>query len=202
MRPALLCLPLTLAACANTMNGEVDGRSVGSAHDAIFELETIDLGPLGSYNTLWLIITGASDACEGLDELWDADGDCEEYCEELEPIARDHLPHSEVWTLSIWIAGTEEIEGLYSHGGWADLDGFGASIERWEVEALRDPAICEEMCEDGETIPSDSENSTDGSIEIQTYESKESLEGEYTIEFDDDVVEGHFSANWCDIFDL
>lgn len=198
MRSASLCALLAMFGCANTMNGEVEGEKVGGADDAIFQLEA-----LASLNTGALVITGASDACEYLDRVEGLGGDCEDYCEELQPIARDHLPNGDLWTLTIWFMGLEGVERSYGHGGWADLDGFGAIIDRSNVEHWRDAEECTQACQADDMFgDGNTESSSGGTLTITSYETREILEGEYTIEFGSDLVEGHFSADWCDLVEL
>ncbi len=200
--PSLVLLCAALAGCANTMRGQVDGEPVGPAHDAIFQLATTDLGLLGTYHWIGLAITGASDACEGLDEMEELGGDCVDACEDLDEIAHDHLPANDMWTLWLVLASDDDITGVYPHTDQADFDGFGATIEHADVEALRDFDECVDACEDGDIYPSDTDNSTGGQVEITEYESREQLQGTYSIEFGADVVEGQFKASWCEIFDL
>jgi hypothetical protein len=202
MRRAVLTLPLTLCACANTMSGTVEGERVGRANESIFQLASYEVPLVGTLTGVGIAITGAKDSCEGLDELEAVSNDCVDQCEELEAIAADHLPSNEIWTLWIWLISDDEVEGHYLHSDESDFDGFGASIDRADVSALRDFDECVALCQDDEPIPTMSESSTGGSIELTSYESHDRLEGEYSIEFGADVVEGHFSAEWCEIFDL
>ena len=195
-------LTLALLGCANTMHGTIGGEDVGGADDAIFQLETYDVPYLGTYTGVALAVTGAQDACTGLDALAEVEGQCSEQCEQLEAISRDHLPPDEVWTLWIWLATDAEIVGIYEHGTESDWDGFGAAIERDDVSALRDFETCVAACEDGELIPSTDESSTGGELEITDYTAGEELQGEFRITFDSGEVEGHFSASWCEIFEL
>ncbi len=202
MRRVLFILPFTLMGCANTINGKVDGERVGSVKESIFQLVSYDVPLVGTLTGIGVAVTGAKDSCEGLDELNNVSHDCVDQCEELELIAADHLPSNEIWTLWIWLVSDDSVEGHYLHADASDFDGFGASIDKSDVSALRDFDTCLEMCQEDESIPTTSEDSTGGTIELTGYESRDRLEGEYTIEFGTDVLEGHFAADWCEIFDL
>jgi len=59
-----------------------------------------------------------------------------------------------------------------------------------------------QLCQDDDPIPTTTESSTGGTLELTAYDDREQLEGQYSIEFGTDVVEGHFSADWCEIFDI
>ncbi|MFH1463929.1 MAG: hypothetical protein ABIO70_06065 [Pseudomonadota bacterium] len=201
MRPALLCLPLALTACANTIHGEVNGERAGGARDAIFQVYSLDLGPLGTITGIALAITGASSACETLDALQSLSSDCNDQCDELGQISHDSLPPADLWTLVIGAGTDDEVLGTYPHTDQADFDGFGATIEHDDVSAWRDYDDCMALCEAGEEVPSDSESSTGGELTITDYTSGEELVGEYRIEFGGDELTGHFSASWCEIFE-
>lgn len=202
MRFPLIVLPLSLLACSNTMHGTVEGEKVGRANESIFQLVAYEVPLLGTLTAIGFAITGANDSCEGLDELDSVSNDCVDRCEELEIIAADHLPSNDIWTLWVWLVSDDAVEGHYLHSDQSDFDGFGASIDRADVSALRDYDACLDLCLDDDPIPTTSESSTGGTVELTAYESNESLEGEYSIEFGTDVVEGHFSADWCELFDL
>lgn len=201
MRPLALLPLLALPACANTIHGEVDGEDVGAVRDAVFQLEVLEIPFVGSVTGVALAITGATDACEGYDELGSVDDDCTDRCEELAVIAEDHLPSDDLWTLWVWLATDDEVVGHYEHADENSFDGFGASIQHDEVSALRDYEACIALCEVGEDVPSTSTDSTGGTIEVTAYESADSLEGEFTIEFGADTLEGRFAAGWCELFD-
>jgi len=202
MRFPLMALPLGLLACSNSMSGTVEGERVGRANESIFQLTSYEVPLVGTLTGVGVAVTGARDSCDGLDELDAVSNDCVDRCEELEVIASDHLPSDEIWTLSIWMVTDDAVEGHYLHSDESDFDGFGANIERADVSALRDFDECVALCQDGDPIPTTAENSTGGTMELTGYESHERLYGEYSIEFGADVVTGHFSAEWCEIFDL
>jgi len=198
MRPVTLPLLLALIGCANTMHGEVEGEKVGAPKDAVFQIESV-----GALVGGGLVLTGASDSCDYLDAIETVGGGCEEYCEEIQPIARDHLPNGDLWTLTILYLSLDQVVRSYGHGGWADMDGFGATIDRRDVSHLRDVDECIQMCQmDNLDGDGNSENSTGGALHITDYQTGESLEGEYSIEFGGDLVEGHFSANWCEVVEM
>jgi hypothetical protein len=202
MRQALLLLPLSLLACSNTMQGTVDGERVGRANESIYQLISYEVPLVGTLTGIGLIVTGANDACEGLDALDAVSNDCNDRCDELLDIAADHLPSDEIWSLSVWLVSDDAVEGHYLHSTENDFDGFGASIDKSDVSALRDYQECIDLCSDGDPIPTTSENATGGTVELTAYEPNERLEGEYSIEFGADIVEGHFSASECEIFEI
>jgi hypothetical protein len=201
MRPTLLSLPLTLASCANTIHGEVNGENAGGARDAVFQTTALEIPFVGTVTGLALVITGASSACETLDALQDLPTDCNDYCAEVEEIADDSLPGSDLWTLMVWAGTDDEIVGTYPHADQSDFDGFGATIEHDDVSALHDLDACMELCEADEEIPSDNEDSTGGELVITEYTSGEELVGEYHIAFGTDELTGHFSATWCEMIE-
>jgi hypothetical protein len=202
MRPAVLFLPLALTACSNDISGEVDGERVGRVNESIFQVVSYDVPLVGTLTGIGVIVTGARDSCAGMDELDAVSSDCVDRCEELEIIADDHLQGDEIWNLSMWLLSDDAVVGHYLHSSASDFDGFGASIERWDVSALHDYDDCLALCLDDEFIPTTGESSTGGQVELTAYESKERLEGTFSIEFDDDVVEGHFGADWCEIYEI
>jgi hypothetical protein len=202
MRPLLSLLLLGLLACSNTMQGTVDGERVGRANESIYQLVSYEVPLVGTLTGVGLAVTGARDACAGLEALDNVSNDCNDRCDELLDIASDHLPSDEIWTLWIWLISDDAVEGHYLHSDQSDFDGFGASIDKSDVSALRDYEACIDLCSDGDPIPTTSENSTGGVIELTAYEPHERLEGEYSIEFGADVVEGRFSASECEIFEI
>jgi hypothetical protein len=204
MRAALLVLPVTIGACANTMIGQVEGERVGHANESIFQVLSYEQPGIGSLTGVGIIVTGARDSCEGLSSLEEVSSDCVDSCEELEELASQHLPGDEIWSMVIWMISNDTVEGHYLHMDQADFDGFGATIEQADVSALHDYDTCLELCAAGEdTTPTPTTaNSTGGWVELDLYESAERLEGSYAIEFGDDLVEGHFSAGWCQLIDI
>ena len=202
MRLTLSALPIVLLGCANTMSGTVEGERVGRANESIFQLISYDVPLVGTLTGVGIAITGAKDSCEGMDELDAVSHDCNDRCDELLVIADDHLPSDEIWTLWMWLLSDDAVEGHYLHSDESDFDGFGASIERADVSSLRDYDACVELCLEGDPYPTTTESSTGGTIELTAYESHETLEGEYSIEFGADLVEGHFAADWCEIFEI
>jgi len=202
MRSTMLVLPLALLGCANTMTGTVEGERVGRANESIFQLVSYDVPLVGTLTGIGVAVTGAKDACEGLDAIDQVSNDCNDRCDELLAIADDHLPSNEIWTLWVWLISDDSVEGTYLHSDQSDFDGFGASIERADVSALRDYDECVQLCQDDDPIPTTTERSTGGTVELTAYDDREQLEGQYSIEFGTDVVEGHFSADWCEIFDI
>ncbi len=202
MHRLIFLVPIGLAACSNTMQGTVDGERVGRANESIYQLVSYDVPLVGTLTGIGFAVTGARDACTGMDALDSVSNDCVDRCEELEIIAADHLPTDEIWTLWAWLISDDAVVGHYLHSDQSDFDGFGASIERADVSALRDYDACVDLCQQGDPIPTTAESSTGGEIELTVYEPNERLEGQYSIEFGADVVEGHFAADWCQIFDI
>ncbi len=196
-----------LSGCPNTMNGKVDGDTVGPARDAIYDIAEVDFfGVEAAY--VMIVITGVPNACEVWEDFDDVDWNdgCDDYCEELNEVAVEHLHHDFYWNLSISLHAEDDnsVEAEYD---WDDEFGeeeFTASVERWDVSLLYDVDACEEECDDGDPVIDDDngEDAEDGTVVISRYDSSDDIiVGDYEIEFDsaDEVVSGQFKATECDL---
>ncbi len=197
-----LLTTLTLGAgCANTINGSIDGERVGTARDAIYDEVEVDVPFLGSMHLVYVTVTTVPNACEAYDEMMDIDWNgCDDYCDDLYDFATRYLGLDQYWnlTMALWPGGSVETE--YDYGNDVD-DEFTATISRWSVANLYDPAACEDECEDGdEPAPTENDDGEDGFIDIAKYEEKEMVKGSYEIDFGgSDVLKGNFNATYCDM---
>lgn len=204
----LVVLPLLLAltGCANSVRGEVDGRGVGLARQAWFDVYEYDLGWLGEYYYTAVLMSDVSDACDGLDALGDAlsESSCEDRCEELAWVADEYTGWSEHWSLLMGavVEGRDNIVGSYNYTNGVEEDSFSASFTWFSLELAADPDLCEDTCEDGEDLLlSDSEQGEDGELLIESYES-DRLIGEFELDLGGaDLLVGSFDAAPCDELD-
>lgn len=204
---AVIAAIILITGCPNTMSGTVDNETVGPARDAIFDISTVDIfGVEAAFITI--VITGVPNACEVWDDFDDVDwsGDCDDYCEDLNAVATEHLIYDTYWNLTISLHAEDDnsVEADYDQDDDFGEDEFHASIENWDVSLLYDVDACEEECEDGDPVidHSDDENAKSGTVIVSRYEHKDVIKGNYEIEFDseDEVVKGQFKATHCDLW--
>ncbi len=188
--------------CENTMNGSVDGDSVGVARDAIFDEVEVSLPFWGDMHLIQVFITGVPNACEAWKEIQDIpQNDCDDLCDDYVDYANEYLGANTYWnlTFSVWPDGDAETD--YDQGAtWGD-DEFTAIIDQSDVSAMYDHAECEDECENNEAVIDDeSDEADDGDLTITKYDSKDLVKGNYELDFgNDDLVKGQFKATYCDM---
>lgn len=198
---AILGVGAMTPGCENTMNGSVDGDSVGAARDAIFDEVDVDLGILGEYHLVMVYITGVPNACEAWEEMMDIqEPNCEDYCEEWGEFANDYLGANTYWNMTLNLWAGNDVEDEYDQDDQPGEGEFTAVIDKWDVSALYDADECEDECEDSGAIEEDDEAAENGDVEVTKYDHKDLVKGNYNLDFgNDDTVSGQFKATHCDM---
>jgi hypothetical protein len=205
MRNSLLSLLLVAVGCGPaSLGGVVDGERVGGARDAVWDDVELDFGPFGEWSATTVLVTDIPNSCEVLDDMADAfEFDCEERCEEyLDVLERHNLGQDSYFALSIYADTSDGAEGSFGHDDEVGEGEFDASFVRWDVSVIADPAACEEACEEGELLESESEEVDGGELELAGFDG-DILSGRFTVEFGgDEGVQGSFHAASCDLGDV
>ena len=188
-----------------SIDGEVDGQSVGGARDAIWDEFEVDLGPLGSYQYTAVILTDVHDACEVTDAFAEAlreESDCESLCEVyLDTVEQWELSTEGYWTLSLFANTSDDEAGEFAFDPLAEAGEFDATFSRIDSSDLVGQSECEDACEDRELLESSEDDGEDGTLELEAAEGEE-LSGTFTVEFGGaDLLEGDFTATRCDMTD-
>lgn len=193
----MFLLPLLLA-CANHISGSVDGNAPSDPDDAVFDLVHSDMGVLDDLNTATVLLSSRRDTCAGVQDLDAVSGTtCSTTCSNLLLFADNWLGNGPFWALYLQIVGTDPVEGLYDY---ASLSGrsFGASLLWISEDVLHDAMACEDACHGETTDFLQFDLASGGSLEITAHET-DHLKGEFTLAFEEDTLEGGFSAASCDM---
>ncbi len=200
--PATLSLLAIGTACdGNSFRGSFDGEPVGTARDAIFDEVEVEIPLFGTYRAVVVLITGASDACETIQEFNDVSmWNCDEACEDLTVFANEQLGQDTYWNLWLTLRADGATEGDYTlDTSFGDGD-FLATGERWDASNLYDTTTCEAACQDGDAISTDSEAGESGTLTVSSYAENEAVKGSYEVNFGGgDVLSGRFNASPCDL---
>lgn len=200
-RIAILAI-LSLTACGVSVSGEVDGEPVGGAREAVFDEVEINLGPLGDFKTMAVMITDVKDSCRVYDTINDQTSvGCEARCADLSAVANEDLGADDYFQiLLVLTADPDRVEGDFSFvGGVPGEDAFTGSFARFDVSALYDEQGCIDTCEAGNPIvESNPEDASGGALTVNGYESGEGIRGSFDLEFGAESVDGSFNAKRCD----
>lgn len=192
---------LSLVGCGPAaLHGAIDGEPVGGARDAFYDTVGVDLGPLGEYELLIVMLTDFADGCEVIEELSEAGGPgCDERCEDVVDVAEDHgLRGDRFWSTTFSVNTSDGVDREFDYDSDLSDGEFTASFSAWEGAPLQDPAICEDSCEDGELLVADTEDGEKGELELA--QDGEILRGRFDVGFGgDDGARGSFAARPCDM---
>jgi hypothetical protein len=199
---ALAALAATGCSPAN-VGGEIDGERIGGARDAIYDTLGVDFGPFGEYELLVVILTDFSDACETYDAFYDAAGDewdCDDRCERYLEIADEHHLGDAHWATVLSVNTSDGTTGEFDHDVELGEGEFSSEFNAYDTEPLHDAAACEAACEDGDLLAPDTDDSEDGTLELE--ERDEAIGGRFEVSFGgDDGLDGGFTARPCDMGD-
>lgn len=192
-----LLVALGAAGCGSSVSGEVDGRSVSGARDALY-----DRYDLFGFDVALLWVTDAPNSCEMFDEVFEVGGDCQERCGELNDIAEEYLTGDEQWTLATTLRIDGDAEGSYSFDDDLDTDTFLGDFYWWDVSLWQDVDRCVDECEEWDSLTGgDAEPISGGEVVIDSADD-ETFEGSFELSFDDGgELDGSFSASRCDMAD-
>lgn len=200
LRLALLC---GAAACGPAgISGSIDGERISGARDAVWDDAELDLGPIGEWETTTVLVSNLPSLCEVLDELSDADGDCEERCDRYLEIADEFdLNLDRYYILSVYANTSEGDDGEFEHDGDLGEGEFDADFSIYDATYFQDLDACEEACKDNEIFDPDGEDADDGELDLGGVED-DFLRGQFDIEFGGgDRLQGSFRASQCDLND-
>lgn len=192
---------LSLVGCGPaSLHGTIDGERVGGARDAFYDTVGVDLGPLGEYELLVVMLTDFADGCEVIEAFAEAnEPSCEERCEEILGISEDfRLGGDRFWGTTFSVNTSDGIDGRFEHDGDLGEGEFTSSFSLWDGEPLRDADACEDACEDGELLVADVENGEDGELELE--QDGDVIVGRFDVSYGgDEGMKGSFVAQPCDM---
>lgn len=204
MRHALLVsLSSLFVACGPAhLGGSIDGDGVGGARDAFYDTVGVDLGPLGEYELLIVLVTDFADGCEVFEEISNTlEPACDERCDDYLDIAETyHLRSDRFWSTTFSVNTSDGVDRTFDYD--TDLgDGeFTTSFSGWDGAPLQDAAACEEACEDGDLLAPEVDDGDDGELELE--EDGDLIRGRFDVSFGgDDGLSGSFAAHPCDMGD-
>lgn len=194
---SLFLTSLLLSGCANKMSGTFGGRDVGPARDAIF-----DEMSYGDIRFLSVEITGASEACEVKKEIAEVDYDtCADFCSDMVDLVKDYLKGDQLWVLSLSMLQDDEVVNSYKQDTSGAPDSFGAEIAAYDLSLYGEKDSCIQACDETAIglVPLEQGSADGGMVEITEYEPENLLKGDFEIAFENETVEGHFEASFCDM---
>jgi hypothetical protein len=187
------------------MKGEVAGRQVGPARDAIFVTLEVDHGEAGSIEQIFVLVTGTRQACEAVDKLSKVSYDsCPDWCSSMVSIVGEYIPGEENWDLILHLTQDDDEVSTYTWSATSDPDSFGAEIQGRDYSMFADEGSCIDACTaDGSVVPVFEEQTAEGGrVEITDFDAEATASGTYQITFAGNTVEGKFNAGYCDVWEI